>query len=197
MRKNFKENKCSIIFILFIFLLDINQTFAVEKDIQVSLNLGAGLGSNHRMESSYSLLGIANANVSINELLLSIRNVKFVEIVLFGSNPKEYARDIAIMGGYRNRLENRIIDLSAGIAYISGLQRGDFKQESLTFLGGNTYESIFYNTIGIAVEFSMLYYFKGIFINGFRGFTIFANVNSQSPFIGITFTASFLYRNKN
>lgn len=195
MRKFLILTKYNIIFILFTFLLDINQTFADEKDIQVSLNLGAGVGANHRMESNYSLLGIANANVSIDELLLSIRNVKFVEIVFFGHNPKEYARDIAIMGGYRNRLENRIIDLSVGLAYVSGLQRGAFKEESLTFLGGDTYESVYYNTVGIALEFSMLYPYKGIFINGYRGFTIFANLNSKSPFIGITLTTSIFYRN--
>ena len=167
------KKKHKIILIITFFILSNYGTYANDRDIQVSLNLGAGIGINNEVQNGLNILGLVNANVSFDKLLFSVRNVRMIEFI--GSN---YARDVALMTGYRSRVESNYLDISVGVAHNSG-----FKSE----------QENYYSNLGVALEISFFFIKRNKFSNGI---TLFANLNERSPFFGLTYTISVVYRNK-
>ena len=167
--------------------------------MQISLNLGAGFGVNSQIENLPAITGLLNANVSFDKLLFSVRNHRMHAFPqLFSSSDfSEYARDIAIMVGYRDRSESYYIDFSVGIAHNSGLTRGELVEDEPSFgfdLSENSYyKKDYYSNFGLTFEVSI---FKATSDKLSWGFTIFGNVNERNSYVGLTLTMSIFYRNR-
>lgn len=185
--------------LIVVFLSFTASLIANEKDIQISLNLGVGLGVNGEIEYLPAITGLLNANVSFDKLLFSVRNHRMIEFpqVFSSMGFSEYARDVAIMVGYRDRSESSYIDLSVGIAHNSGLTRGELVKGKPSFgfdLSNNDYfKKDYYSNFGIAFEASL---FQATTDKRGWGLTVFGNLNERNHFVGLTLTMSIFYRNK-
>lgn len=187
-------------FILYLFLSVVTLT-AQNKDIQYSMKLGVGLGVNSEIERNPTMSGLINANISVDNLLISVRNVKMYEFISFFNSKnyfKEYARDVALLVGYRDRTDDSYYDASIGIASNSGLKRGPYTEEAYGSIGlkisneGN-YEKIWYSNLGIAFELSLFYDVKE---KRAWGITFLGNLNERNPFFGLVLNISVFHRNK-
>lgn len=188
-------------FVLY-FLLSVVSLSAQNKDIQYSLKLGAGLGVNSDIERNPTMSGLINANISVDHLLISVRNVKMYEFISFFNSKnyfKEYARDVALLVGYRDRTDDSYYDASIGIASNSGLKRGQYTEDiedgnGFSLFNKGNYEKIWYSNLGVAFELSLFYEVKE---KRAWGITFFGNVNESNPFFGLVLNISVFHRNKN
>jgi hypothetical protein len=145
-------------------------------------NIGLG-GSN------FGLASVLSFSYQHRENLFSLRQQSNSEIQLFfASDPNEVLKDIGLLYGIVRNGRKGFVSLSAGVAYVIAIKRGEKTSGGGWFSLSSKYKKEYDYTFGIPVElqvFATPYSFMGV------GFYFFGNYNRIHSFHGVMLSLQF------
>lgn len=189
----FDKRKLLLVMVLCVLLN--NTLYAQDKIKTIDNNyfwMNCGIGSGIKRSSAGLAYG-GNISYQFGNNLTSIRLIYTAEEQwgnsLYKNEPYENFWDVGILYGRNLKDERDFISISAGIAIVGGVKRG---QHWGGVYNGNLiiqyYEKVPFLTIGIPIQFQIVKIptpFWGLGVTGF------ANVNRKNTFVGILISSAF------
>lgn len=145
---------------------------AVAKRPDNWLNVGIG-GSSFGLSA-----GLSYSLVSDNRLY-SVRGIHNTEFNILGPEPDETVWDLGVLYGVFKKTPNSLVSISAGLAVVGGINRGEFEYSSGWF--DSHYEKNTFLTAGVPFEAQLFWRPLKVLGIGLYGF---ANLNPEKSFSG-------------
>jgi len=137
--------------------------------------IGLGIGGNY-----FGPTICGNISYTINQNIITIKYANSEEFQFGVDNtnfekPSIWLKEFGLLYGRSFRKDILLLSVSAGISYVSGINRGQNIQD-------HYYEKINISTIGIPIEAEAMFEFSD-YVGA--GFLFFANLNKEKNFNGV------------
>lgn len=177
--------KVSIFFVVLLILMSYN-LFSEENNEKSLYQIYAGIGAGF---SNFGVSGSLLLKYNYNSLSFGLRNIKSLEIHLFGKKPNESFSEYSFVVGYKKEYENFSIIYSSGVGLYYYLQRGEIIKGSEVgipfFILYRKYESEFKSGYCIPFEIQLLPKKKSF---SKFGISLFGNLNKDRISYGALLT---------
>ena len=186
--KRFNGKKNQLLLFLFALLqgyfVTAQDSSKTDVPLYYRVTLGGGIGSGYPLQVDGAGIGgllefALQRKTSIYSL--GIRGVEEFNL-LDASTPSNSVSSAEITYGKTFQARSFFASISAGVGYVTSLQKGELLQSTGSWFGNSTYEKITHHGIGFPVAAKILWVPCRVYGVGTE---LYVNINSQHTFYGI------------